>query len=204
MQHNNLAFSCLTFILFPMSASFAQKMTIPEQLAREGVDLGGVVGMPSGPAADVNSIIRASDLIVRGIVGEPKTYLSDDQMKVFSDYPIIKPAVLFDSAVALTVKPSLPEIFVTLEGGRIQVGALTFTATNQGLPGLQPGSDCLLLLKRVNNKLFIAGGHYGAFEVKDGKMVPLTQKSKFAPAYRGAPAASVIDTIVKQRLSVGK
>jgi hypothetical protein len=71
------------------TAILAQLKTIPTLLAEHGNDLRSGASVPSGAAPDLDVILRDTDLIVRGVVGNPRSYLSDDQMTIFSDYPIV-------------------------------------------------------------------------------------------------------------------
>jgi len=184
------------------SASAQQLKTIPEALASAGHDLVSGATVPSGSPPELDYVLRDTDVIVRGVVGQPRMYLSDDQMNVLSDYPIANPTVLFDAGVASSPRPGAPEITVTLVGGEITIAGLVFTQTPGALPGLQPGSDCLLLLTRSNGKLFIAGDrHFGAFEVREGLLVPLTRVQNFGSTYKGLPASTASASIVKQRRS---
>ena len=183
----------------------AQSRTIPERLRQAGTDLWSGASVPSGTSPDFDVVLRDTEVIVRGIVGTPRSYLSDDQMRIFSDYPIIKPAIFFDTEVASSVKPGFREIVVTLEGGKVTIGGLTFTVTPGALPGLEPGTECLLLLKRVKNKFYIAGdGFLGAFAISGGRMNPLTRVTDFAPMYRDAAASAAINSIVGRRHVVAR
>ena len=182
-----------------------QLKTIPQQLAEQGIDLTSGTSVPSGAPPNLDVVLRDADVIVRGIVGNPRSYLSDDQITIFSDYPIVKPAVLFDKTVVSSPMPGFREIVVTLEGGKVTLGGLTFTVIPEGLPGLNPGSECFLLLKRMRGKLYVAGdGYLGAFEISpDNRLMPLTGARGFAPAYRGAAATPAVNSIVVRRRSVG-
>ncbi len=197
----------LVLLIVMTSLGSAQLKTIPEQLAQAGVDLVGGASVPSGFAPTVDAVLEQADVIVQGVVGAPRTYLSQDQMNVLSDYPLVRPTVLFDSKVAPLSQPGIPEpeIVVTVRGGKITIGGLTYTERFDALPKLEPGSECLLLLKRVGNRLHIAGdGHFGAFEVEGGRLKPLTRVHGFAPTYRGMPTVEAAQAIVSRRRLISK
>lgn len=197
----------LLFLLLGDPA-IAQLKTIPQQLAEQGTDLMSGATVPSGASPDLDVVLRDSEMIVRGVVGNPRSYLSDDQTTICSDYPILEPVILFDTMIASSSKPGPPEIeiVVTLEGGKLTLGGLTFTVTPGGLPGLEPGSECLLLLKRLRGKLYVAGdGYLGAFGISpDEKLTPLTGARDFAPAYRGVAATAAVNNIVARRQSIAR
>ena len=196
---------CLLCLLPFAQPTMAQLKTIPEQLAQAGHDLKSGATVPSGRAPEIEFVLQQTDLIVRGIVGEPKSYLSNDQTDIFSDYPIKNPTVIFDILVARLPQPFPIEIVVTIEGGTVTVSGLKFTMAPGALPNLRPGSECLLLLKRVKDKFHIAGwGYLGAFQILDNKLTALTGVRTFGTEYRGMEAPAAISSIVSRRQLIKK
>jgi len=194
----------LGLLAFP-NAVAAQQKTIPEQLAQAGRDLRNGATIPSGRAPDIDEVLQETDLIVRGIVGEPKSYLSDNQLTVFSDYPIEKAGVLFDTLVISTPTPGFPKIVVTIEGGTVVVGGLKYILSPGALAPLHPSSEVLLLLRRVKDRLQIAGfGYLGVFQIEQNTLVPLTGVRTFATEYRGMETSTAINSVVSRRQSIVK
>lgn len=174
-----------------------QELTIPEKLAEAGKSLIAGTTVPSGPPPSVQEIIRGTDTLVRGIIGPGRAYLSEDQREIYTDYPIEKPLILFQSAPVSSARPGvMPRITVTVSGGTVTVGNLTFTSMVDALPTLQPGTECLLLLKRIGDRYQIAGAYYGAFGIEHGKSKPLTKKQGFAREYDGASAQATVDDVL--------
>lgn len=173
----------------------AQLATIPQQLARVGESLHGGPSIPSGPSPTIERILAHTDLIVRAVVGHPRSYLSDDQMDVQTDY-------LFDAVLLLyqgvPIEPDVLSLTVTMLGGTITMSGLTFTSKHEGLPLIEPGTDCLLLLKKVGNAYQVAGTYYGAFRISGEKLVPLTGDKGFARQLVGVPAGPAIEELVAQ------
>lgn len=50
----------------------------------------------------------------------------------------------------------MPAVTVTVPGGTITINSLTFTSLHEALPSLDPGTECLLLLKRVGDTYRVA------------------------------------------------
>jgi hypothetical protein len=183
-------------------ASYAQDApqleTIPQTLARVGESLTDRPSIPSG-IAEMAQVLRQTELIVRGTIGSPtKAYLSKDQMAIYTDYPLIKPIVLYDSRVQSSRTPGLgPEVTVTVLGGSIQSGGLTFTLIPQGLPELPVGTEGLFLLKVIDDKYQPVGRFLGAFEIVGNQLRrPFTPTQRFADEYRGASASSTAQSWV--------
>jgi hypothetical protein len=51
------------------------------------------------------------------------------------------------------------------------------------------GSEGIFLVKRKGGRYHIAGTYFGAFEVANGKLKPLTKVQGFASEFQGASAA---------------
>lgn len=175
-----------------------QLETIPQMLARVGKSLTSSPSTPSG-ITDMDRVLRETELIVRGTIGSPtQAYLSEDQRSLYTDYPLVKPMVLYDSRVQSSRTPGRgPEITVTILGGSIQVGGLTFTSKPEALSELPVGTEGLFLLKRIDDKYQPVGRFLGAFEIADGQLKrPFTRKQAFADEYRGASAAETAQSWV--------
>lgn len=178
--------------------------TIPEILARTEPG-GGFVSatMPSGPAPAIDTLLSRVDVVVRGVVGDGQSYLSEDQREVFTDYQIINPIMLYQKSLGSTKVPgTVSAVSVTLRGGAIVVNGREFVARESGLPSLPKGAECLFLLAHENGKNMIAGRYYGAFAIRDGRVVPLTLKEGYARELEGASGAQVISGIVSRLTSM--
>jgi hypothetical protein len=69
-------------------------------------------------------------MIVRGMVGEPTSYMSEDQRSVYTDYPIKNLSILYTEVVTETKQPGLPALAVTILGGAISLGWFGIPARN--------------------------------------------------------------------------
>jgi hypothetical protein len=96
---NRLNLGMAQFALL-LLATPAWTQTIPQLLAKEGHSLGRSVEVETGPPPTIESLLRQTDLIVRGFVGTPKAYLSNDQTDVYSDYSIQRPTILYPPSAA--------------------------------------------------------------------------------------------------------
>lgn len=196
-RHDHRRLLVTVLAAFVLAATIhAQLATIPEQLAREGRSLSAGPSIPSGLAPPFDRILGDTDVIVRGLVGEPRSYLSDDQLDVYTDYPLINPVVLYQSALVTATKPGMPTVIVTLLGGRIMINGLTFTSTHEALPSLEPGEECLFLLKRIGDRYRVAVTYFGVFRIAGEKLTPLVKISEFASEYRDAPAGQAAAEMV--------
>lgn len=93
----------------------AQPATIPESMAS-----GATARFTTmcGPSPTIDDMRARTGLVVRGVAGVPRSYLSDDQMELLTDVPIIGAVVLFDAATP-AAGPTFPsrEVLVTWPGG---------------------------------------------------------------------------------------
>lgn len=174
--------SAFTVAILLISTVYAQRPTIPEWLAQTGQSQTRRTTVPSGPSPTLTDLIDQTDTVIRGVVGEPRSYLSDDQRDVYTDYPISRAIFIHRADVATTARPGLPEdTTVTLHGGTVSVGDLTYTHVDEALPSLPTGTECLFLLKHINgNRYQLAGMVYGAFAIRNGVLKPLTRRENTA------------------------
>jgi hypothetical protein len=187
----------LGILTFSLSVE-AQRLTIPELVARGGV--GSVATAPSGQLPTVADLLRVTDVIVMGTVGEPRSYLSADQRDVFTDYPLTHPVFIHGSSKIATPMPGVvPRVIVTQLGGTVAINGIQFTQKEPALPPLQTGMIGLFLLQRVGDKYLIAGRFYGAFDITDDEVTPLMSREDFAPDYRKVRVSDAIERMVKVR-----
>jgi hypothetical protein len=184
-----------TVLIGLVGLSQTKMETIPQALARTGVSLIGGPTVPSGPPPSLDRLLQATDLIVRGVVGSPRSYLSDDQTEVLTDYSIVDPKVMYQRN-ELGPRKESRAVTITLLGGTVEINGLTFTSGHAALPELTPGSEGVFCLKTVGNRNNIALRYFGAFDVRGTQLVPLVRMGGFAPEARGKPAATMIEELV--------
>jgi len=178
-----------------LALAATQAPTIPESLARAGTSLQSGASMPSGAAPAVDRVLEQTDVIVRGTVGQPRSYLSDDLTEVLSDYPLSDAEVLYArSELRGTIDTA--SFAATIHGGVVEINHLTFSTAHAGLPRLNPGSRAVLCLQKDGARFMIALRFFGAFEITGDELVPTTTKTGFAPEMRGVPMAQALAALV--------
>jgi len=141
-------------------------------------------------------VLAETDLIVRGVLDEPATRLSDDQMEVYTEYHL-RNAVTSYSALSSAVQAGLQSrLTVTVLGGTVTINGLTFTRVHGALGSLKPNTEYLLLLRRIDNSYFLAGDYYGAFQVTGSTVTNPVQKPGFAEELNGKPVTEVEQTLL--------
>src|SRR4051812_26457170 len=90
-------------ILVAQSGSL--QMTIPETLEKAGTSVTHSIGVPSGMGPDLDYLVGRTDLIVRGVAANSRTYLSADQREIYTDYVLQGPQVLFRSKAVVAERP---------------------------------------------------------------------------------------------------
>jgi hypothetical protein len=185
----------LLFVLALAAPARGQLLTITQALARAGVPLMGGRSIPSGPTPPLDNILRRTELIVRGVAGEPRSYLSDDQMDVYSDYPLQALATLYDSAAQRLTPLTLA---ITVLGGSVTINGLRYTSTHNALPLWPAGIECIFMLTHIGDRYFITGRYYGAFLVYDDAVSPMSRKQGFAPELRGLHAFDAEQLLVSR------
>lgn len=185
--------------VFGSAIMAAQEPTIPERLVQAGTSLTGGTTVPSGPAPAIDAILRQTDAVIRGTVVESGSYLSADKREVYTDYRVENPRYLYERKALSSNRPGAQAApIVTLVGGTVTIGALTFKSVHEALPQLERGREYLLFLRQVGGKYEIAGRYYGAFDTTGGALRPAARKQGFAAEYRGTPANKATDELLSR------
>jgi hypothetical protein len=103
----------------------------------------------SGVLDNAPNLLADTDLLVRGVVGEPTTFLSNGGMNIYTEYPPIDTVTLYDSGVAASARPgpaSRRPITVMKRAVRWPSTAARSVKFEAELPPLHPGTECLFLL----------------------------------------------------------
>jgi hypothetical protein len=182
-----------------------QRLTIPEAVSRGGVSSGGTI--PSGPDPTINHMLEKTDLVVVGTLGEPHSYLSEDQLDVNTDFPVKDATVLYykypPSKSQSTDNKPQQVLTVTQLGGTIEIDGKKFTQEEKALPALQPGTKGLFLLQLRGDKYWIAGPSkalpfYGAFSItSESKLIPLMASPDFGKDYRNVKVSEGLGRMMK-------
>ena len=192
------------FLASFLSGSVRAQETIPDVIARGAT--GRVHNTPSGKLSDLSDPLKYVDLVVRGTVGKPTSELSSDLRRVYTNYPIENASILY-GVPALPAKTQTKPgrtvpVTVTLLGGTININGTEFRDSEEALPGLEPGAECVFLLVRSEDHYFPLGFYLGAFQMVEGKLRPVsTRFGHFAPEYRDMPTAAALDDIVTRTRS---
>jgi len=196
MSFVDVRWLCALLSAAAVGAAQSRPLTIPEALAKAGSSLSSGPTVGSGLPPSLDTVLQETDLIVRGVVGLPVSYLSDDQTEVLTDYPLVAPNVLYQRDQRANGETS--GVTVTILGGDIAIDGLTFSSRHASLPQLTPGSEGVFCLKRVGDQNHIALRYFGVFAVLGLDLVPLVRKSGFAPEVKGKAADVVIDELVRR------
>jgi hypothetical protein len=182
----------LCLFLMPLIVH-AQCTPIPEGIAKGAV--GSLASPPSGTLPKLDEVLSRTDLVVVGTVGEPHSYMSDNQCNVYTDFAISDPNVVYSRFPLSATEGSKPSLTFTQLGGTITVNGVAFTEKQTALAPLKPGQRVLLLLQRKDNKLMIADMFLGAFAVEDNNITPLMSRDDYAPEYRHVPLSEATEGI---------
>jgi hypothetical protein len=88
-------------LVWAISGEATQRLTVPEALTAAGKSLVAGSTVPSGPAPSLTEILAETDLMVRGSVGAGRSYLSDDQTNVLTEWVIDNPVVIYQRDPAM-------------------------------------------------------------------------------------------------------
>lgn len=188
-----------------ITGSVRAQERIPDILKRTGRNVVASGPAPSGFVdgdTSIQPLLAVTDVIVRGRLENQRSYLSDDQRRVATEYSIGDPEVLYRATLSKVDLPTAKT--VTLHGGSVTIDGLTYTATNEALPMPEVGGEYLLLLRHYDNRYYLAGLFYGLLRISDGRLVPVSKDARYVEEFRDALASEGIADIVARRVRLGQ
>jgi len=148
--------------------------------------------------------IRANtDVVVRGIIGGGGAQLSADEHNITTTYDITNPKVAFPATPPQLGRPGVTPraLTVTLLGGTVPIGRFTATVHYHETPTVTRGMDVIALLWDRNGTYTPAGGA-GVFEVREGRIAPLSGERGEQQKFRGMAADDFVSQIVTLRKNI--
>jgi hypothetical protein len=129
------------------SLSAEQRLTIPElvELHRpEPVHLSRVREvMPP----DLDELARRATLVVRGHVQRIRTYLSEDQRTIYTDYQVESVRLISSRSPLLGADPGRMPIVFTVWGGETMVNGVRVVMDDLNMIPLEDGADTIVFLR---------------------------------------------------------
>lgn len=181
----------------------AQRLTIPE-LVRQGA-VGSVATTPSGQTPTVAALLDQTETLAVGILSNPRSYLSEDETEVLTDYELSDQTILFSAKSNPSPTPAIPRpLTLTQKGGTVVVNGVSFTEKQPALEPLKPGTRVLCLLRSVGNRNMIVGEFFGIFNVQAGLISPLVTRPEFAPEYQNVDYRAAVDSMLRMLRSAGR
>ncbi len=168
------------------TGAVAQPLTIPQRVARgdsQPVHLERISEILDLP---FDALAREADTIVYGTVTALRTYLSDDQREVLTDYEVTPIQVVAQRVVKPSPTPGPQPIVITQWGGQLTIDGVQVTAEDHNLPMLPAGVPLVLFLTSSAK----GGRHAGddimkAFAVDGVRMRPLSKPPLALERFKG-------------------
>ena len=179
----------------------AQRLTLPELARLHAPEpliqsrVGEFIAVP------LEQSLPEADLVLHGTVQKATTYLSSDQMDIFTEYLIIPTRVIKQRLSIPTLTPGMQPaapVVVKQWGGTMTIEGVEVSQVDHDTPNLTTQQEVILLLSynKTDKKYRIAPS--GAFIVEQSKIVPLIQAPRLQK-YHGLTVSQF--EIEVQRLS---
>ena len=177
-----------------------QSPTLRDQVRASGGKPLGILVRRDAGAVPLETLAKV-DLVARGNLTNPKSYLSQDGHHIYTEYELVPNRVVSDRAgVSTQAKPGVPpRITVTLYGGELVIDGTNVSVTDGTRDSWSEGADLLLFLTRKSSD----GGVYrfevgapGIFEVIGDHVKALRRQRDRDPEIEGVPFERLVQTIV--------
>jgi hypothetical protein len=177
----------------------AQGPTLKERVAQAQADIALTV-TADAPPMPFAQVLDRTDVVLRGIVGNGVSSLSDDDADVSTTYTILSQQVLFSSSVMTSARPgsTVVPISFTNPGGTVQIEGFKATVTHTDAAKVRSGIEVILLLHN-DHGTYRASGGTGAFQIKNSTIVPLVDEHGEHQSFAGAEANAFIADILKRK-----
>jgi hypothetical protein len=192
-----IAIPILLIAMLTCRATAQQSPTLRDQVrANNGKPVSILVRRDAGPVP-IETLAKA-DLVVRGKLRNPKSYLSEDGHHIYTDYELIPIQMVSDRAGLRMQARSRQRITVTLYGGELVIDGTMVSVTDGSRDSWSEGADLLLFLIRNSRDgavyQFEVGGP-GMFEVKGDHVKALRTQRDRDPEIEGVPFEQLVQTI---------
>ena len=133
--------------LFSISV-VGQERTIPQMIEQVRPKPLIITSVSELVVASFESAIRDADLIVQGSVRRLKTYMTNDQMQLYTDFEILPTNMILVRRALGGGRPGqVASIVLRMWGGETEINGLPVKFLNTNFPELPTGRPLLLLLK---------------------------------------------------------
>lgn len=143
---------------------------------RVGLGLGPAFINPETPENYFSKLAQASDAVVRGRVTNRRSYITEDEGFVLTDYEILVSEVLKDNATAPIALGG--RITLVHPGGKVVLDGMIVKASNDAFGPLpKSNNDVVLFMKFISDSGSYRATHYsGSFELEGSFLRPLTKE----------------------------
>jgi hypothetical protein len=195
-MRNLITVAAMMFVV--VQVADAQRLTIPRAVER----------MKPGPyvtsrVSEVSptpfpEMVRQCDAIVHGTLKKIRTYLSPDEMELYTDYEITPLAVIARGSLPVLNKPGPQHPIVLRQwGGETTINGVPVKMYDENFPLLPTDTPLLLFLNHdaQTDRYEIFGEITGAFELEGGRRLVHLLSPSVGPSYAHLKGADIADAI---------
>lgn len=162
-------------IALPTLSAAHQAPTIPELVDRRRPDPVEIVRITEVLPPSLDDLVRSSTLVVRGTLRRLRTYLSEDQTTLLTDYEVLPRQRVARSGPAPTIKsPGTMRVIFTQWGGETTINGVEVVVAELSLRPFVDGSEVILFLREqgATGKFELVHDFAAAFDVTSNRVQP--------------------------------
>lgn len=178
----------------------AQQPTLADRVAASGGKPVTVLVLREDRAGTMAELSQSSDLVVQATLTRLRSYVSDNNMTVFTDYEIVPARILHSRVSSVAAAPGpQPRLTLTVLGGETIINGTEVTVRNSKLKPIKQGAVFLIFANRVKageSRYLLTKGSAGIFEVINGERVePLFKRIDPDPEVDGVALPEIVRRI---------
>lgn len=190
-----IVLACIIAATMPLAAA----ETLPQLAQRLGQREIYLPRVAEIVPTELSALRSQSDLIVTARVTEIRTYLSDDQRSILTEYQVSPTRVILQKNVQPARVPGMPpSIVLTRWGGTMQIAGVRVTQVDTTVPSLEPTKEYVLFLRQdkgASDNFVDVNAIAGTWELRGGAVVLPAEAEAYGEtlrSFRGMAAEEMI------------
>ena len=157
--------------LFTAIPASSDQLTLPQEARLKAPNPVMVARSCEKVPLTLEQIVRPADLVLYGTVNLIRTYLSEDQRELYSDYEVTPLRVMIQKVAVSTSTPGQARpIIVKQWGGHTTIDGVFVSVEDDDLRPMSSGAEVILVLTLQKDRKYGIDSYAGKLDVSNGRI----------------------------------